>query len=267
MGHCVHRLAMHPSRPEVLFMQKHWDVMRSEDAGESWEEVSGDLPTDFGFAIDVHAHEPETVYVVPIKSDSEHFPPEGKLRVYRSRTGRQRVGTPHKRTSPGQLLCERAARRDGGRLARRPAGSISARPGARSTHPPIPATAGPRSCTISRRVLSVEVQTLSSIRVVLPAHLRELARAGREVALEVAGPVTQRTVLAPSRLDIPVLKGTIRDPITKQRRAFVRFFACEEDLSHVSPGPAAPQAIAAGRAILRCRGDGRRLRRMFPARS
>ena len=87
VGHCVHRLAMHPSRPNVLFMQKHWDVMRTDDGGESWREVSGNLPTDFGFAIDVHAHEPETVYVVPIKSDSEHFPLDGKLRVYRSRTG------------------------------------------------------------------------------------------------------------------------------------------------------------------------------------
>jgi len=87
VGHCVHRLAMHPSRPHVLFMQKHWDVMRSDDAGESWREVSGNLPSDFGFAIDVHAHEPETVYVVPITSDSEHYPPQGKLRVYRSRAG------------------------------------------------------------------------------------------------------------------------------------------------------------------------------------
>ncbi len=87
VGHCVHRLAMHPSRPGVLFMQKHWDVMRSDDGGDQWHEVSGNLPTDFGFAIDVHAHEPETIYVVPIKSDSEHFVPEGKLRVYRSRSG------------------------------------------------------------------------------------------------------------------------------------------------------------------------------------
>ncbi len=87
VGHCVHRLAMHPSRPHVLFMQKHWDVMRSDDAGDSWREVSGNLPTDFGFPIAVHAHEPETIYVVPITSDSEHFPPEGKLRVYRSRSG------------------------------------------------------------------------------------------------------------------------------------------------------------------------------------
>jgi BNR/Asp-box repeat len=87
VGHCVHRIAMHPSRPRVLFMQKHWDVMRSDDAGESWQEVSGNLPSDFGFPIEVHAHEPDTIYVVPIKSDSEHYPPDGKLRVYRSRTG------------------------------------------------------------------------------------------------------------------------------------------------------------------------------------
>ena len=87
VGHCVHRLAMHPSRPDVLFMQKHWDVMRSDDGAGSWREVSGNLPSDFGFAIDVHAHEPDTVYVVPIKSDAEHYPPDGRLRVYRSRTG------------------------------------------------------------------------------------------------------------------------------------------------------------------------------------
>jgi photosystem II stability/assembly factor-like uncharacterized protein len=87
VGHCVHRIAAHPLRPNVLFMQKHWDVMRSDDGGDSWHEVSGDLPSDFGFVVDVHAHEPETVYVVPIKSDSEHYPPDGKLRVYRSRSG------------------------------------------------------------------------------------------------------------------------------------------------------------------------------------
>ncbi len=87
VGHCVHRIAMHPSRPNVLFMQKHWDVLRTDDAGESWREISGNLPTDFGFPIDVHAHEPDTVYVVPIKSDAEHFPLDGQLRVYRSRTG------------------------------------------------------------------------------------------------------------------------------------------------------------------------------------
>jgi len=89
VGHCVHCLAMHSSRPDTLYMQKHWDVMRSDDAGSSWYEISGDLPTDFGFPIGVHAHDPETIYVVPIKSDSEHYPPEGKLRVYRSTVGGQ----------------------------------------------------------------------------------------------------------------------------------------------------------------------------------
>jgi photosystem II stability/assembly factor-like uncharacterized protein len=87
VGHCVHHIARHPSRPDVLYMQKHWDVMRSDNAGDSWQEVSGNLPTDFGFVIDVHAHEPETIYVVPITSDSHHFVPEGKLRVYRSKSG------------------------------------------------------------------------------------------------------------------------------------------------------------------------------------
>jgi hypothetical protein len=87
VGHCVHRIALHRSRPNTLFMQKHWDVMRTDNAGEQWHKISGNLPTDFGFVVDVHAHEPETVYVVPIKSDSEHFPLDGKLTVYRSRSG------------------------------------------------------------------------------------------------------------------------------------------------------------------------------------
>ena len=87
VGHCVHKLALHPAQPETVFMQKHWDVMRSDDGGQNWYDIGGDLPTDFGFVVDVHAHEPETVYVLPITSDLEHFPYEGKLRVFRSRTG------------------------------------------------------------------------------------------------------------------------------------------------------------------------------------
>ena len=119
VGHCVHHVAMHPSRPDVLFMQKHWDVMRTDDAGDNWHEVSGNLPTDFGFAIDVHAHEPETLYVVPIKSDSEHYPLDGKLRVYRSRTGGNEWEALAKGLPREGLLCERAARCHGGRYARR----------------------------------------------------------------------------------------------------------------------------------------------------
>jgi photosystem II stability/assembly factor-like uncharacterized protein len=87
IGHCVHKLAIHPSRPETVFMQKHWDVMRSDDFGGTWTEVSGDLPTDFGFVVGVHAHDPDTAYVVPIKSDSEHYPIDGALQVFRTRTG------------------------------------------------------------------------------------------------------------------------------------------------------------------------------------
>jgi len=87
VGHCVHRIAQPKARPDLLYMQKHWDVLRSFDAGDTWTEVSGNLPTDFGFVIEVHAHEPETIYVVPIKSDGEHYPLDGKLRVYRSKTG------------------------------------------------------------------------------------------------------------------------------------------------------------------------------------
>ena len=112
VGHCVHRITMHPARPGVLFMQKHWDVLRSDDAGDSWREISGNLPTDFGFPIAVHAHEPETVYVVPIKSDSEHFPPEGKLRVYRSRTGGNEWEALTRRLAPERLLCQRSAQRN-----------------------------------------------------------------------------------------------------------------------------------------------------------
>ena len=87
VGHCVHRIAMHPSRPNTLFMQKHWDVMGTDDGADSWQDIGGNLPTDFGFVVDVHAHEPNTVYVIPITSDSHHFVPDGKLRVYRSRSG------------------------------------------------------------------------------------------------------------------------------------------------------------------------------------
>ena len=78
-------------------MQKHWDVMRTDDAGDHWTEVSGNLPTDFGFVIDVHAHEPETIYVVPIKSDSEHFPLDGKLQRVPQQDRRQRMGAAQRR--------------------------------------------------------------------------------------------------------------------------------------------------------------------------
>ena len=234
-----------PSRPNVLFMQKHWDVMRSDDAGESWREISGNLPTDFGFPIDVHAHEPETIYVVPITSDSEHYVPDGKLRVYRSRTGGERVGGAHERPAAAPLLRQRAARRHGGRRARsvrrllrhhRRAGlRVGRRRGPLGAHRPGPAVRG------VRRGPDAEM-----IRVVLPAHLRTLARVDGEVKLDVAGAVTLRVGAGCPGGSYPMLRGTIRDHVTQQRRAFVRFFACEEDLSHEPVDVALPDAVAKG---------------------
>ena len=174
VGHCVHRIAMHPSRPDVLFMQKHWDVMRSDDAGDSWHEVSGNLPTDFGFVIDVHAHEPETIYVVPIKSDSEHYPLDGKLRVYRSRTGGNDWEPLTKGSAAKRLLRQRAARRDGRRFARfvRRLFRHHRRPGLRLGRRRRQLDSDrPRSAGGAFR----RGADAAMIRVILPAHLRTLA--------------------------------------------------------------------------------------------
>ncbi len=84
------------------------------------------------------------------------------------------------------------------------------------------------------------------IRVVLPAHLRTLARVGREVALHVEGEITQRAVLDALEARYPMLKGTIRDHVTQQRRPFLRFFACQQDLSHEPPDAPLPDAVAIG---------------------
>ena len=151
VGHCVHRIAMHRARPGVLYMQKHWDVMRSNDAGDSWQEVSGNLPTDFGFVIDVHAHEPETVYVVPIKSDSEHFPMGGKLRVFRSRTGGNEwepltKGLPQSDCYVNVLRDAMAVDSTGFTAA-----FISGPRAGRFTRRQMPGTPGRRSCAICRR--------------------------------------------------------------------------------------------------------------------
>jgi molybdopterin synthase sulfur carrier subunit len=84
------------------------------------------------------------------------------------------------------------------------------------------------------------------IRVILPQHLRTLAHVGSEVQLEVVGPVTQRSVLDALEVRYPMLRGTIRDQVTQERRPFLRFFACEEDLSHELPDAALPDAVATG---------------------
>jgi molybdopterin synthase sulfur carrier subunit len=91
---------------------------------------------------------------------------------------------------------------------------------------------------------------MSVIRVELPAHLRNLAKVGNEVQVEVAGPVTQRSVIDALEARYPMLQGTIRDHVTKKRRAFIRFFACGEDVSHESPDSSLPEAIANAREPL-----------------
>ena len=248
VGHCVHHIALHPSRPDALFMQKHWDVMRSDDGGEHWREISGDLPTDFGFVIDVHAHEPETIYVVPITSDSQHFPLDGKLRVYRSRTGGDEwepltQGLPQEHCYVNVLRDAMAVdslddvrrllrhhRRPGVRLAGRGrhVGADRPRPAGR-------AVGGGADAAVT-----------TTPRVVLPAHLRSSVAWSGEVVLAVDGPVTQRSVLDALELRHPALRGTIREHGTLRRRPFVRFFACERDLSHELPDDPLPDAVATG---------------------
>jgi photosystem II stability/assembly factor-like uncharacterized protein len=211
-GHCVHRLAMHPSRPDTLFMQKHWDVMRTDDAGGSWREVSGDLPSDFGFPIDVHAHEPETVYVVPILSDSTHYPPDGRLRVYRSRTGGDEWeplshGLPQEHCYVNVLRDAMAVDRldecgvyfgtTGGQVYASPDGGDSwsadrARP--------------------ARRAVGRGADA-AVIRVVLPAHLRALARVDGEVQLEAG---TVREALAGARGGAPRAARDDARPIDRE---------------------------------------------------
>ena len=146
----MHHVAMHPSRPGTLYMQKHWDVMRTDNAGDSWEKVSGNLPTDFGFAIDVHAHEPETIYVVPIKSDAEHFPLDGKLTVYRSKTG----GNEWEPMTKGlpQRDCYVNVLRDAMAVDQLDSAAFTSGPRAgKCTRRRIPAIRGLRSCGIFRR--------------------------------------------------------------------------------------------------------------------
>ena len=239
VGHCVHRIAMHPSRPNVLFMQKHWDVMRSDDAGDTWHEISGNLPTDFGFPIEVHAHEPNTVYVVPIKSDSEHYPPEGKLRVYRSRSG----GNEWEALTDGlpQSNCYVNVLRDAmsidtARSVRhllrhdgRPGVSLAGR--GRSL---VADRARPAGGGVGRGA------DAAMIRVVLPYHLRTLAKVGAEVELEVPQPGDAGP--GAGRAGVPLSQCcAARSAITaaRRRRPMLRFFACEQDLSNEAAGRAA----------------------------
>ena len=217
VGHCVHRIAMHPSRPDVLFMQKHWDVMRSDNAGDQWHEVSGNLPTDFGFPIDVHAHEPETIYVVPIKSDSRTFPARRQTARLPQPHRRQRMGAAHQRPAAKGLLRQRPARRHGRRLAGplRHLFRHHRRPGVLLA--PMAATTGtPIVRDLAGGALGRSADA-AMIRVVLPPHLRTLAHVGRRSADRSRGPGdASRSVLDALEARYPMLRGTIRDHGTLQ---------------------------------------------------
>ncbi|MDB4951272.1 MAG: glycosyl hydrolase repeat-containing glycosyl hydrolase [Gemmatimonadetes bacterium] len=84
-GQCVHKVVNHPSRPERLYLQNHWGLYRSDDWGDTWHDIANGVPSDFGFAMQVHPHEPDTVYIVPLESDEFRVVPEAKLRVFRTR--------------------------------------------------------------------------------------------------------------------------------------------------------------------------------------
>ena len=246
VGHCVHRIAMHRSRPDVLFMQKHWDVMRSDDAGDSWREVSGNLPTDFGFPIDVHAHEPETIYVVPIKSDSEHFPPDGKLRVYRSRTG----GNEWEALTNGlpQRDCYVNVLRDAmavdsldrcGIYFGTTGGQVYASADAGDSWAPI--VAGSAGRAVRRGADTAHDSRRASGASADAGARRRRGDARRRRAVDAAHRSSTR-----SRPPIRCCAGRSAITSRKRRRPFVRFFACEEDLSHEPPDAPLPDAVVRG---------------------
>ena len=84
-GQCVHKIVHHPSRPERLFLQNHWGLYRSDNWGDNWTDIASGVPSDFGFSMQMHPHDPDTVYIVPITSDAFRVTPDAKLRVYRTR--------------------------------------------------------------------------------------------------------------------------------------------------------------------------------------
>ena len=86
-GQCVHKVVRHPARPDTMFLQNHWGLYRTDDGGDNWRDVANGVPSDFGFCMAIHPHDPDVVYIVPLESDSYRCTPEGKMRVYRTRNG------------------------------------------------------------------------------------------------------------------------------------------------------------------------------------
>ena len=123
------------ARPERLFLQNHWGLYRSDDWGDSWHDIANGVPSDFGFAMQMHPHDPDTVYIVPLKSDEFRVVPDAKLRVYRTQRRGRDVGAARRRTAAAARVRERAARRARRRHARSRRASTSARAAASCTGP------------------------------------------------------------------------------------------------------------------------------------
>ena len=251
VGHCVHRIAMHPSRPDVLFMQKHWDVMRSDDAGDSWHEVSGNLPTDFGFLIDVHAHEPETDLRRPDQERLGALSAEGKLRVYRSRTRRQRVGSRSPTASRSATATSTCFGTRWPSTRSTPAASTSARPAARFTPRPMPATTGRRSSAICRPCSPSRCRRCHDPRRAAGASADAGATSKARCSSTSTGRSTQRSVLDALEARYPMLRGTIRDHATQRAPAVRPVLRLRGGpLARVARRPAARSRRERRRAVL-----------------
>ena len=246
VGHCVHRIAAHPSRPDTLYMQKHWDVMRSDDGGDKLARGQRQPAEDFGFPIAVHAHEPETIYVVPIKSDSLALPAGRQAARLSQQEGRQQVGGADERPAAEALLRQRAARRHGGRLRSTPCGVYFGTTGGQVYASADAGDTWQRSPRPAGRALRRGADALHDPWSCPRRCRRSRTSTPRRSKLDVASPVTQRAVLDALEARYPMLRGTTRDRRTKKRRAYVRFFACKEDWPNASPDDPLPDLVASG---------------------
>ena len=241
VGHCVHRIAMHPSRPDVLFMQKHWDVMRSDDAGDTWHEVSGNLPTDFGF---VDRRSRARAGNDLRRADQERL---GALSARRQAArlsqphGRQRVGAAHQGLAAKQLLRQRAARCDGRSTRSIRAACISAPPAGRSTLRPMPATTGRRSSAICRPCCPSKCRRCHDPRRPAVRICGRWRKSTAKCKFDVEAPVTQRAVLDALEARYPMLRGTIRDHVTHERRPFCVFSPARRICPTNRPTPPCPK--------------------------
>jgi molybdopterin converting factor small subunit len=236
-GQCVHKVVHHPARPGRLFLQNHWGLYRSDDWGDSWRDVADGVPSDFGFAMQMHPHDPDTVFIVPLESDGFRCVPEARLRVYRA-AGR--------RAAAGACLRDRAARRADGRRAR-PGGDLlrhaqrqAVRLRRRRRHvdrdrrrPAVHRLReGGGGRRAGRRRGALSAAAPMGITVELPAALQAYAR-GTEVALPADACATVADALAALGARHP---GVVDRMMTErgELRPHVNVFVGERDIRHLN---------------------------------